>query len=320
MANKVTKYKVGDKVKLVGDPNSVGMKAKYYGKIGTITDASGILGYPYKVNVDGVNSGYRWCDSEFEPVDHRKIVITTDGKTTTAKLYEGNTVIKTAEAKCNPEDKFDFKVGARLAFNRLRAKYQMGAKVKVIANTCFHGSNVGDVITLTDIFRIDDDEIKWNYQEWSGYITEADIEPYVESEVKSKYKHGDKVVVTANTCHHVANVGRVITLTDNNVRGWGADHWHYKENSGYILERDFEPYTESPKPKYYNGKVVCVESNDCWFTVGKVYEFVDGIVKDNDNDERPTKATRRVNKPVVDIADDEWLKYKGIKFIPFVES
>jgi hypothetical protein len=48
-----------------------------------------------------------------------KIIITADGVTTTAKMYCGKTVIKNAEAKCAPGDKFDFEFGARLAMDRL---------------------------------------------------------------------------------------------------------------------------------------------------------------------------------------------------------
>lgn len=48
-----------------------------------------------------------------------KIVITHDGKTTLARLYEGNKVVKSAEAKCDPRDEFIFKEGAELAFERL---------------------------------------------------------------------------------------------------------------------------------------------------------------------------------------------------------
>ena len=48
-----------------------------------------------------------------------KIVITHDGKTTLARLYDGKTVVKSAEAKCGPRDEFSFIEGARLAFERL---------------------------------------------------------------------------------------------------------------------------------------------------------------------------------------------------------
>ena len=52
---------------------------------------------------------------------NHKIVITTDGKTTLARLYDGKTVIKSAGAKCSPDDTFDFAVGAKLAMERLNA-------------------------------------------------------------------------------------------------------------------------------------------------------------------------------------------------------
>lgn len=59
--------------------------------------------------------------SEYFDLDasNHKIVISTDGKTTTAKMYDGKTVTKTATAKCSPDDKFDFVTGAKIAFERL---------------------------------------------------------------------------------------------------------------------------------------------------------------------------------------------------------
>lgn len=50
---------------------------------------------------------------------NKKVVITTDGKTTLARLYEGNKVTKSAKAECSPDDKFDFEKGATLAYSRL---------------------------------------------------------------------------------------------------------------------------------------------------------------------------------------------------------
>lgn len=46
---------------------------------------------------------------------------------------------------------------------------------------------------------------------------------------------------------------------------------------------------EPEKPKYYNGKMVCVENGgfNSWWTVGKIYEYKDGIVTADDGDERP---------------------------------
>lgn len=45
---------------------------------------------------------------------------------------------------------------------------------------------------------------------------------------------------------------------------------------------------EPEKPKYYNGKMVCVENGGFnWWTVGKIYEYKDGIVTADDGDKYP---------------------------------
>lgn len=54
--------------------------------------------------------------------DECKIVITTDGKTTTARLFDGKRLIRSAESKCHPDDAFDFEVGAKLAVDRIFEK------------------------------------------------------------------------------------------------------------------------------------------------------------------------------------------------------
>lgn len=49
----------------------------------------------------------------------RKIVVTTDGEVTTAKLFDGKQLVKAATAKCSDADTFDFAIGAALATERL---------------------------------------------------------------------------------------------------------------------------------------------------------------------------------------------------------
>lgn len=55
------------------------------------------------------------------------------------------------------------------------------------------------------------------------------------------------------------------------------------------LRRAFGAKNKKPeKPKYYNGKMVCVENGIfTWWTVGKIYEYKDGIVTADDGDEYP---------------------------------
>ena len=157
---------------------------------------------------------------------NNKIVITSDGTETLARLYDGNKVIKTATAKCSPEDTFDFETGARIAFNRLiepplskalrnmgttakkcaealkesvtsiKAKpheYKAGDKVKVIGVRCCHGMKIGEVVTLDCVWEDGEYSKAWLTKEYAKqwYIRECDFEPYkkkpLEIEVGKKY-------------------------------------------------------------------------------------------------------------------------------------
>lgn len=182
MANK---YKVGDRVKLVGWNESVYLKESSYGKIDTIRKVTHGEKYPYLLT----NTSFRWRDEELEPACENKIVITTDGKTTLARLYDGSKVIKSAEAKCSPEDTFDFAVGAKLAYERLMVEekkveahtYKSGDKVRIIGDSCWHGIVKGSVVTLKSKVTYSWCTYKdaWNIDESCVYVCEVDIEPYV---------------------------------------------------------------------------------------------------------------------------------------------
>jgi hypothetical protein len=115
----MSKFKVGDRVRTKGE-----------GFLGTVIDVHTNPGNVV-AEMDGPNVGVEvpqfpgrkvfWLDEDrYEKVaGNAKIVITTDGTTTLARLYEGNKVVKRAEAKCAPGDTFDFAVGANLAYDRL---------------------------------------------------------------------------------------------------------------------------------------------------------------------------------------------------------
>lgn len=56
--------------------------------------------------------------------DPFRIVITVDGKETTAAMMRGGVIVKKATARCNPDDRFSLKTGAELALSRLFEKKQ----------------------------------------------------------------------------------------------------------------------------------------------------------------------------------------------------
>lgn len=123
------KFKIGDRVKCVCvvDKNTILLN-----KIGTIIEIDcGLIGVEFDEWIHGHGCNHKgkigycwWCEESdlVKVVCSDKIVITTDGKTTTAKMYDGKEVVKTAIAKCSPEDEFDFETGAKIAFDRLFVK------------------------------------------------------------------------------------------------------------------------------------------------------------------------------------------------------
>lgn len=128
---KKKKYKVGDRVRIVdewpkeGGQNRKGKMDKWLGKVMTVRGFS--LFDTYKMAEDtheNDGDGWYWYDRFIAGLanDTDKIVVTSDGKTITAKQYDGKKVVKTAKAKCSTADTYDFKEGARLALERLLGK------------------------------------------------------------------------------------------------------------------------------------------------------------------------------------------------------
>jgi hypothetical protein len=101
-----------------------------------------------------------------------KIVITTDGKTTTAKMYDGKKLVNSAKAICSPDDEFDFERGAGIAISRLlgwdfvpveEEPYYNG-KVVCVSSGCYDTA-----FTVGKIYEITEGELK---AESCAYLTE----------------------------------------------------------------------------------------------------------------------------------------------------
>jgi hypothetical protein len=155
----IMKFKVGDKVKVVKVNHKI--KNGYIGKEMVISSINPNIKNRATKSSEN-HYGFEKCvfvfyDSELAPVDNHKIVITTDGNKTLARLYEGNNVIKSAVAKCSPEDTFDFETGARIAFDRLvgekpveeKPKYYNG-KVVCVESICRYLLTKGKIYSIID--------------------------------------------------------------------------------------------------------------------------------------------------------------------------
>lgn len=165
------KFKVGDRVRVIDEFAGVNLK----GKVGTVVKVFPD-GYMYEIGVEFDEPLYGWyghdCGnkakdshgrwvyaSELELVtESKKIVITTDGLKTIARLYEDDKVVKSATAKCSPIDTFSFEVGAKLAFERLfpgetkiearNIKFNDGDYARITANEYGHNFPIGTIVKL----------------------------------------------------------------------------------------------------------------------------------------------------------------------------
>ena len=121
-------FKVGDKVRCIHSDKY----RKLDGKFGTVVEVLGVIvGVEFDEEIDGhtlgglARMGHGWyLPSYFLEYIGRvnaytKVVITIEGKTTTAKMMKGRVCVAEAKAKCSPDDGFDALVGAQIALQRL---------------------------------------------------------------------------------------------------------------------------------------------------------------------------------------------------------
>lgn len=75
-----------------------------------------------------------------------------------------------------------------------------------------------------------------------------------------------------------------------------GDTFDFEEGARIAFERlcGRDPFPEKPEntatPEAYNGRMICVESPYPWWTVGKIYEVVDGRITANDGDVYPPRS------------------------------
>lgn len=126
------KFKVGDRVKV--KKNTVTLNIRTVGECGTVKKllTDNYYSVEFDKFVDGhgckgfAKYGYGWncAEDALDLVKHQNetiVIYRNDNKVVALDKSTG----EKAEAKCNPADEFDFRTGAKLAFNRL-----MGDDVK----------------------------------------------------------------------------------------------------------------------------------------------------------------------------------------------
>ena len=136
------KFKVGDRVRAIAEYDG---NTEIIGQVGTVREIDAdFYGVEFDNDIGGCSFhgkfGHCWNipESKLEKVSANKIIITTDGKTTTARYYNGKRLIQSAEAKRSPRDIFDFMTGAKIAMDRLIAmkdEIKVGDRVEIVSSS-----------------------------------------------------------------------------------------------------------------------------------------------------------------------------------------
>ena len=184
------KFKVGDRVRVIKDFD--GAKKGMVGTIAVVDKPESYsektIGVKFDKKFYGGHSLLGRCEFGYghwvypdciELISGNKIVINTDGATTTARFYDGKKVIKAAKAECSPEDEFDFKIGAKIAFDRL-VDNEIKNPRKYYSGKVMFSENTGD------------------FKEGVLYVfcSNGDVEDFFGNPI---YSHGQKITHTYNS-------------------------------------------------------------------------------------------------------------------------
>ena len=202
-----------------------------------------------------------------------------------------------------------------------KRKYKSGDKVRVTGNTNGHCYKIGKIVELCGkrLYNEASGNFYWSTDSSRGFVRERDIEPYVEPEQpKSKYDNMSNDELKQLAC----GISELCCPTlSNKKRKSDCPFFHTRcevtnENRSeiiqYLIDEETPEPEKKPEPVYFSGKVVCtVTDGDGTFTVGKVYEFVDGQVLDNKSYKRPTGMKMKS-------LNDGYLANWYYRFIPYL--
>lgn len=180
-------FKVGDRVKIVGGYN--GVLNGVYGTIELVDERDEKLLYFVTTDKEVDGKCYCWADKdsletinepeEKEKMDKEstqewKIVITSAGEKTTARLYMLGRVVREATVTRYYKDRYDTEVAAKEAVNKLfRSQGFTGKAMFVGENTDDNGFTRGKIYQFTDGQCIDDDNDVRPY-DYATTLTEND--------------------------------------------------------------------------------------------------------------------------------------------------
>ena len=188
-----------------------------------------------------------------------------------------------------------------------KPKFKVGDKVRILDGSKIKGytfgwfsnmaRHIGEIVTISSIGL---------FQSHLYYLTEEYM--YNWDERGLELVKPEKIIIYRNGAEVIAK--NIETGKTGVAKCNPADEFDFNTGAKLAFERLTNP--EPVKPKYYTGKVVCVESPDGDFTVGKIYTFNNGRTRDN------TGWLRPINYRAEDIT--LYNTNSGYTFVPLIED
>jgi len=248
------------------------------GKKVTITNAwNAAMGHGARYAIKECD--WTFCDDCFDDVPST-IIITTDGRTTTARLKDGKQTVREAKAVCNSSDTFSFNVGASLALSRLlygtdynpnevkltttedkppeKHTYKVGDLVEFISvpgGSDVRAGHIGQIVSLEDMVEYYQVKDLNTSKTWYSYG--SNFKPYAPAvrEVKRPAKVGEWVKVVSSDVSTLP-VGYITEcvgrwehgahLRNNRGNPSGMYDSRYVVLENYVPEKQEEPKPDSP--------------------------------------------------------------------------
>lgn len=186
-------------------------------------------------------------------------------------------------------------------------KYKIGDEVRITKNFSNHGFNIGDIVKIVD--TDDQDNLQYFGAKSGDYLRFW----FSDLDCKSITDSYD-IHITSNgvytNCLYKKN-GEIVSSSRAKLNQESSDVFDIKEGARLCIER-------LENKEKYNGKVICIESEDNpFFTVGRIYSVINGVcigdcTSEWNNDDKYFYSLEEIN--------DYFKDYDNVKFIKLVED
>lgn len=187
-------------------------------------------------------------------------------------------------------------------------KYKIGDEVritrKIISN---HDFNIGDIVKIV---ATDEHDTLQYYGAKSGKYSKFWFSGLECESITDSYD----IHITSNgvytNCLYKKN-GEIVSSSRAKLNQESRDVFDIKEGARLCIER-------LENKEKYNGKVICIESEDNpFFTIGRIYNVINGVFIENctkewNNDDKYFYSLEEIN--------DYFKDYGNVKFIKLVED